>query len=171
MSYFIFWYWVSWVLYIFWILTPYQIYCSFPCGSAGKESTCNAGDAGDTVLIPDQNSPLEKEMAAHSNGLDFPAWKIPCTEEPGGLQSKGWPRVWHESTVHIHTSDTWFGNIFSHFIGCLFTLFMVSFTAQKLFSLIWSCNFTTSLLEIYPKEKKILTWKDFCIPRSLQHYL
>ena len=32
-----------------------------------------------------QEDPLEKEMAAHSNIL---AWKIPCTEEPGGLQSK-----------------------------------------------------------------------------------
>ena len=31
--------------------------------------------------------PLEKEMAIHSNIL---AWKIPWTEEPGGLQSMGW---------------------------------------------------------------------------------
>ena len=30
--------------------------------------------------------PLEKAMAAHSSTL---AWKIPRTEEPGGLQSKG----------------------------------------------------------------------------------
>ena len=30
--------------------------------------------------------PLEKEMAIHSNIL---AWKIPWTEEPGGLQSMG----------------------------------------------------------------------------------
>ena len=29
---------------------------------------------------------LEKEMASHSNIL---AWKTPCTEEPGGLQSMG----------------------------------------------------------------------------------
>ena len=28
--------------------------------------------------------PLEKEMATHSSTL---AWKIPCTEEPGRLQS------------------------------------------------------------------------------------
>ena len=31
-----------------------------------------------------QEDPLEKEMATHSSIL---AWKIPCTEEPGGLQS------------------------------------------------------------------------------------
>ena len=30
--------------------------------------------------------PLEKEMATHSSILD---WKIPWTEEPGGLQSMG----------------------------------------------------------------------------------
>ena len=31
--------------------------------------------------------PLEKEMATHSSIL---AWRIPCTEDPGGLQSMGW---------------------------------------------------------------------------------
>ena len=30
--------------------------------------------------------PLEKEMATHSSIL---AWKIPCVEEPGRLQSMG----------------------------------------------------------------------------------
>ena len=30
--------------------------------------------------------PLEEEMATHSSIL---AWRIPCTEEPGGLQSMG----------------------------------------------------------------------------------
>ena len=33
-----------------------------------------------------QENPLEKEMAIHSSIL---AWKIPWTEEPGGLQSMG----------------------------------------------------------------------------------
>ena len=33
-----------------------------------------------------QEDPLEKEMATHSRIL---AWKIPWTEEPGGLQSLG----------------------------------------------------------------------------------
>ena len=33
-----------------------------------------------------QKYPLEKEMAAHSSIL---AWRIPWTEEPGGLQSMG----------------------------------------------------------------------------------
>ena len=37
--------------------------------------------------------PLEKEMATHSSIL---AWTIPGTEDPGGLQSKGWQRVGHD---------------------------------------------------------------------------
>ena len=37
--------------------------------------------------------PLKKERATHSSIL---AWKIPCTEEPGGLQSMGLQRVGHD---------------------------------------------------------------------------
>ena len=37
--------------------------------------------------------PLEKEMAIHSSIL---AWRIPWTEEPGGLQSMGSQRVGHD---------------------------------------------------------------------------
>ena len=36
---------------------------------------------------------LEKEMATHSS---IPAWRIPGTEEPGGLQSMGLHRVEHD---------------------------------------------------------------------------
>ena len=43
--------------------------------------------------------PLEKEMATHSSIL---AWKIPWTEEPGGLQSTGSQRVGHDSATE-HT--------------------------------------------------------------------
>ena len=82
------------------------------CGSAGKESACNAGDLGSISglqrspgerkgnpllysckywLTKNQTRlsnfhfhfPLEKGMATHSNIL---AWRIPGTEEPGGLQ-------------------------------------------------------------------------------------
>ena len=37
--------------------------------------------------------PLEKGMASLSSVLD---WRIPWTEEPGGLQSMGSPRVRHD---------------------------------------------------------------------------
>ena len=39
-----------------------------------------------------QEDPLEKGMAMHSSTL---AWRIPWTEEPGGLQSVGSQRVGH----------------------------------------------------------------------------
>ena len=51
----------------------------FPGGSDGKASACNVGDPGS---IPGSGRSLEKEMATHSSTLE---WKIPWTEEPGGL--------------------------------------------------------------------------------------
>ena len=47
---------------------------------------------------------LEKEMATHSSIL---VWRIPWTEEPGGLQSMGSHRVRHDwsdvTRAHAHT--------------------------------------------------------------------
>ena len=40
-----------------------------------------------------REDPLEKGMATHSSIL---AWRIPWTEEPGGLQSTGLQRVGHD---------------------------------------------------------------------------
>ena len=45
------------------------------------------------VLSLDWEDPLEKEMATYSSIL---AWRIPWTEEPGGLQSMGLQRVRHD---------------------------------------------------------------------------
>ena len=42
------------------------------------------------VQILGREDPLEEEMAAHSS---ISAWKIPWTEESGGLQSTGLQRV------------------------------------------------------------------------------
>ena len=51
-----------------------------------KNLPANAGDKRDEGSIPGLGRSLEKEMAAHSSIL---AWKIPWTEEHGGLQSMG----------------------------------------------------------------------------------
>ena len=49
--------------------------------------------------------PLEKEMATHSSIL---AWRIPWTEEPGGLQSTGSQRVGHDwATSLTHSLRRW----------------------------------------------------------------
>ena len=60
----------------------------FPGDSDGTESAHNAGDPG---LIPGSRRSL-----GEGNGNPLPsilAWKIPWTEEPGGLQSMTLPRV------------------------------------------------------------------------------
>ena len=43
--------------------------------------------------------PLEKEMATHSGIL---AWRIPRTEEPGGLQSRGHKESDTTEQLHFH---------------------------------------------------------------------
>ena len=50
-----------------------------PWWLSSKESTCNVGDLG-------WEDALEEGMATHSSILP---WRIPGTEEPGGLQSIG----------------------------------------------------------------------------------
>ena len=58
-----------------------------PGGSVVKNPPANAGDTGS---IPGSGRPLAKETAAHSRIL---AWRIPWTEELGGLRSTGLERV------------------------------------------------------------------------------
>ena len=48
-----------------------------------------------------QEDLLEKGMAAHSSAL---AWRIPRTEEPGGLQSTGLQRVGHDWVANTSLS-------------------------------------------------------------------
>ena len=57
-----------------------------------KNPTANAGDTRDVSLTPGLEDPLEKGMATHSSIL---AWRVPWTEEPGGLQSMGLQSVTH----------------------------------------------------------------------------
>ena len=52
-----------------------------------KASACNAAGMGSISGLED---PLEEERATHSSIL---AWKVPWTEEPGGLQSMGSQKV------------------------------------------------------------------------------
>ena len=63
-------------------LPPTLLPGNFPQFLSGKESTCNAGDAGS---IPGSRKILlKKEVATHSSTL---AWEIPRREDPGKLQS------------------------------------------------------------------------------------
>ena len=68
-------------------------------GFSGGTVVEDPGDSGDVGPPPrGQEDPLEKDMATHSSVL---AWRIPCTEEPGGLQSVGSQRVRHDSETKL----------------------------------------------------------------------
>ena len=68
----------------------------FPGSSNGKESACSVRDLG---LIPGLEGPLKEGMATLSSVL---AWRIPWTEEPGGLQSIGLQSQTGLSNEHFH---------------------------------------------------------------------
>ena len=55
---------------------------SFPGGTGGKELPTNAGDIRGVVRYLVWEDSLEEGMATHSSIF---AWRIPWTEEPGGL--------------------------------------------------------------------------------------
>ena len=59
---------------------PSPLCLGFPCGSAGKESTCNVGDLASILGCEDT---LEKGMATVSSIL---AWRIPWTVQSMGSQ-------------------------------------------------------------------------------------
>ena len=52
------------------------------------------------VLFLGWEDPLAKVTATHSSIL---AWRTPWTKEPGGLQSLGSQRVWHDGATNIFT--------------------------------------------------------------------
>ena len=58
-----------------------------------KNPPANTGDLRDVVQPLSREDPLEEDTATHSSIL---AWRIPWTEEPGGLQSMASHRVGHD---------------------------------------------------------------------------
>ena len=69
-----------------------------------------------------REDPLEEEMATHSSIL---AWRIPWTEEPGGLQSTASRRVGHDWEANTRTVVLWDANVrgawwraWGHFLCC-----------------------------------------------------
>ena len=67
----------------------FSLIMGFPGGSEVRNSPANEGEVG---VIPGSGESLEEGMATHSSIL---AWRLPWTEEPGGLQSMGSQRVGH----------------------------------------------------------------------------
>ena len=71
-----FWQWVRWFRRCIWYILT--CLCSFPGGSDSEEFAMREM----RVRSLGKEDPLEKGMATHSSTL---AWRIPWTEEPGGL--------------------------------------------------------------------------------------
>ena len=64
-----------------------------PCGISGKEYASQCSRQKIRVQFLGWEDPLEESMATHSSIL---AWRIPWTEEPGGLQVLGLQRGGHD---------------------------------------------------------------------------
>ena len=92
-----------------WVFRNEPVYrTGFPGGSVVKNLPANAGDArGASSISGLGRSSLAEEMAILPFHFVFSilAWKIPWTEEPGGLQSTGWQRVRHDSTHSLRTEQ------------------------------------------------------------------
>ena len=88
---------------MFWSMPPSQYLLSLLWGWPHA-----LGSSRNTVITVwnHQTAFLEKAMAPHSSTL---AWRIPWTEEPGGLQSMGSLRVGHdwETSLSLFTFMHW----------------------------------------------------------------
>ena len=65
----------------------------FPGDTVVKNLPANAGDARDEGSIPGSGRSPGRE---NGNPLQYSCWKIPWTEELGGLQSRGSQGVRHD---------------------------------------------------------------------------
>ena len=75
---------------------------SFPRGSSGEAPTCQCRRCETQFQSLGQEDPLEEEMTTHFSIL---AWRIPWTEEPGGLQSMGSQRVGHDWATELNWTE------------------------------------------------------------------
>ena len=79
----------------------------YPGDSDGKEPACNGKTQTWSLGLED---PLEKEMAIHSS---IPAWRIPCTEEPGcspwGCKQSDTAEWLTHTHTHTHTHSFLWG--------------------------------------------------------------
>ena len=69
---------------------------AFPGGASGKERACQCRSIRDMGLIPGSWRSQEEGMQPTPVGSILHAWRIPWTEEPGGLESIGFTqsRTW-----------------------------------------------------------------------------
>ena len=108
--------WVVWAVYVCWMLTTCHIICKYFLPFSRLSFCLSMVSFAVQKLLSWIRSHLfiweslkeiqEKAMAPHSSTL---AWKIPWTEEPGGLQSMGSLRVGHDwaTSLSLFTFMHW----------------------------------------------------------------
>ena len=90
----------------------------------------------------DGKDPLEKGIAIHSSIL---AWRIPWTEEPGGLQSMGMQRVGHNWATDTFT----FTDEDKHFPSLSLLKTVLPWTSLKIHTLLHRIPNTIFKLAVY----------------------
>ena len=116
------------------------------------------------------DDPLDEEMASlHTNKFhsSILIWKIPWTEEPGGLQSMGSQRIRHnwatnqnffspyiyalplESLFHLHNPSLWVDSFLKARL-CWFSFKYLCWEGGHL------CSYLQQLWNIYPVEGKVM---------------
>ena len=88
----------TWEAHLDYLGSKYSLGWGFPGGIVMKNLPANAGDAGDTGLIPRLG---RSSGVRHGNYSGILAWKIPWTEELRGLQPMGLQTVGHDR-AHMH---------------------------------------------------------------------
>ena len=105
----------------------------FPCGASGKEPTCQCRRRKRPGFLSCiRKEPLEEGMATHSSILP---WRIPWTEEPGGLQSMESQRVRHDWSELARSM--WGYRRFSYVLSQLFLKPTVWWVGQQRSDHVW----------------------------------
>ena len=103
-----------------------------PVALAVKNPPASAGDVRDMGSTPgSETSPGEGHMAIHSSIL---AWRIPWTEEPGGLQSIASESGTNEATEHASILFHYgLSQNIEYTLGpcCLTTLYVINCVCQS----------------------------------------
>ena len=100
----VFWQWTNFnfpgIYFNLYMCVYVYVYCSCYKGASLVALTVKFLLLMQETWVPslDQEVLLEKEMATHSSIL---AWRVPWTEEPGGLQSMGSQRIRHDWALSL----------------------------------------------------------------------